>query len=147
MDPAIVSALAGTSGLIGLLALLAYFFYSHQVRKLEQSVRRTIEGEAAGLFNAEKVVEILRTFETPESRLEALKQLIGVDDRAARRVYARIEGSVNLGELTDRDPKKRARVSLLIASFFLLIALIGLAYSAIVPKPICSNPANSDAVF
>jgi hypothetical protein len=42
MDPAIVSALAGTSGLIGLLAFVSYFFYSYQVRKLEQSVRRTI---------------------------------------------------------------------------------------------------------
>jgi hypothetical protein len=61
---------------------VAYFFYSYQVHKLEQSVRRTIEGESPGLFNAEKVV--LRTFETPESRLAALKQLIGVDDRAAK---------------------------------------------------------------
>jgi hypothetical protein len=87
MTPAILSALAGTSGLIGLLALIAYFFYTYQVRKMEQSVRRTIEGESAGLFKAEKVVDILRTFETPESRLAALKQLIGVDDRAARRVY------------------------------------------------------------
>ena len=65
MTPAIVSAIAGTSGLIGLLALIAYFFYSYQVRRLQQSVRRTIEGESSGLFNAEKVVDILRTFETP----------------------------------------------------------------------------------
>jgi hypothetical protein len=82
MDPAIVNALAGTSGLIGLLALLAYFFYAYQVRRLDQSVRRTIEGEAPGMFNADKVVEILRTFETPETRLEALKQLTGVDKRS-----------------------------------------------------------------
>jgi hypothetical protein len=81
MSPALVSALAGTSGLIGLLALVGYFFYSYQVHKLELSVRRTIEGESPGLFNAEKVVDILRTFETPESRLAALKQLIGVRTR------------------------------------------------------------------
>jgi hypothetical protein len=140
MDPAIVSALAGTSGVIGLLALLAYFFYSYQVHKLKQSVRRTIEGESAGLFNAEKVVDILRSFETPESRLAALKQIIGVDDRAARRVYGKIEGSVNLEQWTDQDPKKRARTSLLIALFFVLMALIGLVYSAIAPKPPPSIP-------
>jgi hypothetical protein len=139
MTPAIVSALAGTSGLIGLPALIAYFFYTYQVRKMEQSVRRTIEGESAGLFNAEKVVDILRTFETPESRLAALKQLIGVDDRAPRRVYSKIEGSVNLENWKDQDPKKRARTSLLIGLFFVLIALIGLAYSAIAPKPPSPN--------
>jgi len=140
MTPAIVSAIAGTLGLIGLLALIAYFFYSYQVRRLQQSVRRTIEGESSGLFNAEKVVDILRTFETPESRLAALKQLIGVDDRAAKRVYSKIEGSVDLGKWTDQDPKKRARRSLLIALFFVLIALIGLAYSAINSKPPIQTP-------
>ena len=55
MTPAIVSAVAGTSGLIGLLALLAFLFYNYQVRKMEQSVRRTIEGESPGLFNASQV--------------------------------------------------------------------------------------------
>lgn len=89
------------------------------------------------------MVEILRTFETPESRLEALKQLIGVDDRAARRVYAKIEGSVNLGELTDQNPKKRARTSLLLGLFLLLIALIGLAYSAITSKRSPQTPSPS----
>jgi hypothetical protein len=64
--------------------------------------RITIEGESAGLFKAEKVVDILRTFETPESRLAALKQLIGVDDRAARRVYGKIEGSCRF-QLTEID--------------------------------------------
>jgi hypothetical protein len=54
--------------LIGLLALLAFLFYNYQVRKMEQSVRHTIEGESPGLFNAAQVVDILRTFETPESR-------------------------------------------------------------------------------
>lgn len=147
MDPAIVSALAGTSGLIGLLALLAYFFYSYQVHKLKQSVRRTIEGESAGLFNAEKVVDILRSFETPESRLAALNQLIGVDDRAARRVYGKIEGSVNLEKWTDQDPKKRARTSLLIGLFFILIALIGLAYSGITPKPPTSIASTATPAF
>src|SRR5258708_7341321 len=121
MTPTIVSALAGTSGLIGLLALIAYFFYTYQVRKMEQSVRRTIEGEPTGLFKEEKVVDILRTFETPESRLAALKQLIGVDDRAARRVYSKIQGSVNLQNWKDQDPKKQARTSLLIGLFFILI--------------------------
>ena len=98
-------------------------------------MRRTIEGESPGLFNAAQVVDILRTFETPESRLVALKQLIGLDDRAAKRVYGKIEGSVNLQKWTDQDPKKRARASLQIASFFLFIALIDLAYSAISPRP------------
>jgi hypothetical protein len=147
MDPTIVSALAGTSGLIGLLAILAYFFYSYQVRKLEQSVRGTIEGESPGLFNAEKVVDILRSFDTPESRLDALKQLIGVDDRAARRVYDKIEGSVNLGKWTDQDPKKRARTSLLIGLFFVLIALIGLIYSTIAYKPSPPIPSTPTPAF
>ena len=62
MTPAIVSALAETSGLIGLLALVAYFFYNYQVRKMERSVRNTIEGESPGLFNAEKVVDHLADF-------------------------------------------------------------------------------------
>jgi hypothetical protein len=145
MSPTIISALVGTSGLIGLLALVAYFFYSHQVHRLEQSIRRTIEGEAAGLFNPEKVVDLLRTFDTPESRLAALKELIGLDDRAARRVYAKIEGSVNLQKWTDQDPKKRARASLQIASFSLFIALI--AYSAIAPKPIAQILATPTPSF
>ena len=62
MNPTVVSALAGTSGLIGLLALVAYFFYSYQVHKLEHSVRRTIEGESPGLFNAERGAHLAGSF-------------------------------------------------------------------------------------
>ena len=90
MYPAILSVFAGTSGRIGLLVLVAYFFYAYQIRKMEQSVRRTIEGESGRLFGPDKVVDILRAFETPESRLTSLKQLVGVDDRAAKKVYAKI---------------------------------------------------------
>jgi hypothetical protein len=77
---------------------------------MEQYVRRTIEGESAGLFKAEKVVDILRTFETPESRLAALKQLIGVDDQAARRVYGKIEAS-SLVTRESPDPCVNVQVS------------------------------------
>ena len=81
--------------------------------------------------------------------MDALKQLIGVDDRAAKRVYSKIEGSVNLDKWTTQDPKKRARASLLVGLFFVMMALIGLAYAAAIskpPSPVTSTPSPSAAI-
>jgi len=71
MIPTIISACTGTSGLSELLTLLSSLFFSRQNSRVEQSIR--------GLFDAANVVGILKTFETLESRLKALRQLVGLD--------------------------------------------------------------------
>ena len=134
MTPQVLTVSAGISGIIGLLALISYFYYSYRIRKIEtseRSIRLVVEGE--GLFNADQILQILREFKDDTARLEALKTF--ATNQKAERVYSKIKNNVDLVHLDTQNAKRLRQLSLQTAVVSLVIAFIGLTYSAIGSSP------------
>jgi hypothetical protein len=130
MSPQVLTIVSGTSGVIGLLSVISYFYYSYRVREIERSersVRQIVEGE--GLFNADQVLQILRTFGDDASRLSALTTLADISDKSAERVYKKIQGHVDIGALETDKTNNIRKASVGAGLLFLAIALIALIYS------------------
>jgi hypothetical protein len=130
MTPEILNVLAGTTGVIGLLSIICYLYYSlrsREIQRSEKSIKSLIEGE--GLLNGDQVLQALQQFKDDESRLSALKTFANLTNNSAERVYTKIKANVDLTKLEAGLASGLKKLSLLSASFFVLIALVALIYS------------------
>ena len=124
--PATIEALAAVSSGLSLLAILAYLFFVLQARRAARSIREIVEGE--GLLNSRQWVEILRVFQDDVHRLAALKELTGHDAAHAERLYRKVQGRVNLGQLDKRALQNRRKGLVYCAVLFGVLGGVGFAY-------------------
>lgn len=139
----LILALTGVTSVLGVIALAAYFYLLQKMRALEgsefKSVREIVEGE--GIFKADQVIQILRTFDGDKARLAALKELAKVQNQStegASRVYGKIKNEINVSELEKQRFMHIRRITLGAAPFFFLVGLLSLTYGAYANPDIAS---------
>jgi len=128
------------SSFISLIALMVYLYYVLQSRSIERSIRQIVDGE--GLFNPDKVLEILKQFTDDNARLKALKQLANHDTVKAEAFLKKVKANIDVNSLNQSSTNYYKSISGRAALFFLLLALSALAYYLINPTspPIPPTP-------
>jgi len=135
MDPVTITAIAGVSGALGMLGLIAYFYTILRIKELEadaqRSIRKIVQGQ--GIFDANQVVEILRTFGSDEGRLAALKELAKLQraaEKSAVILYEQIKTGMGLLVFSERRFEQAktytARTTIVFLAIALLIAVYGI---------------------
>ncbi|TGQ43680.1 MULTISPECIES: hypothetical protein [unclassified Mesorhizobium] len=143
VEPQVVAAIAGTSGVFGFLALIAYFYVvgpAKEVTAAEESLRIIVEGYP--LFTERQVLEILRTFRDDAMRLKALRAFLAhknQDTAQASKLYDKIKNGVDLQKIVDTRALARRDLARWSSIVLLLIALAGLVYY-LLPRPVPPPP-------
>lgn len=119
----ILTVLIGGSSAIGVIAVLAYLYFLLEFRRAETSVRGLIEGES--LLSAKEIVQVLAQFKDDAQRLTALQTITSWGTTRNKDLLRSVrEEGVNLKELNRIRAKGLEKRSLLIAVFFLALALV-----------------------
>jgi hypothetical protein len=129
----ILTLVMGTSSFFGVVGLLAYLYFALEVRRAEQTIQGLIGGEA--VFKADQVLEILSKFQDDSLRLAALKELTRYDTRKAKDFLNKVENNIDLNRVRDVSSKRRRRQALGAGGFFIVLAVLALAYT-MKPAPI-----------
>jgi len=146
--PEVIGTLTGISTFVGLVALLGYFYFLLAARRTENSIRHIVEGEH--ILNGGQIVKILGQFTTDPDRLAALKEFTQHDADKAKALLGKLKNNVDLGRLNrDNSADGRRRLAVF-AGFFFTLAVFGLAYYLLGPRPDLglgnkSDPQRSDA--
>jgi hypothetical protein len=125
VTPAVLTVVSGVSGFLGAVSLVGYLYFYMQalaLRRSERSVKEIVEGE--GLFNSAQVIHILRQFKTEDAKLEALRALLGHDDKTGRRttiLYSKIKEGVDLHALEKTSSKSAETASKISAAVFVFM--------------------------
>lgn len=119
----IITAIAGASAFLGLLALLGYTYLTLRTKQLKKSIREVVDGDAA-LFNAKQIVEIIKTFDGDEARLQALSQITNHDAHRAKDLLEHFGKGAKLEDLSDFANKETRRNRLGGAALFLIVIAI-----------------------
>lgn len=127
MTPQILSIIIGVSGFFGLLSLLVYLFVQSKINQEEKSVRNIIGADA--LFTAREVLKILKQFKDDEVRLKALIALTKLDESKSRQLLSKVKEDIDIESLSLVNQESNLRYSRNLGVFFIIIALLGLAYS------------------
>jgi hypothetical protein len=123
-----IGILAGVSTVFGLLSVLGFFLVQIQKSPAEQSVRRIVEGDS--LFDADRVVQILRQFTDDKLRLDALTVLAHYDRRKAEELLSKVKSNVDLQQLNISSLRHQRGVLLIAGLVLLSLGAFGLIYSS-----------------
>lgn len=113
---------AGITSAVSLAAFVAALYIWFQSRARETSVVETVRGQ--GIVNAELVVPLLKTFDTDEKRLEALREITGYDQKRAEGLLEKVKSNVDLEKFSSaRQVNLQKRLNWT-ALFLLLLAVL-----------------------
>jgi hypothetical protein len=126
-----LSIVVGVTSLFGVVSLCVYLYFLLQYRRVEQSVRGLIHGDA--LFHASQVLQILAQFHDDDKRLEAIKELTHYDTATAKDLLTKVQGGVVLSHLNQATYSYYRQLSGRSSLLFIVLASIALAFAIISP--------------
>jgi hypothetical protein len=115
-----------TSALSGITILGALYLWLASQRG-ERSLREIISGE--DIARSEQVVNILKTFNSDEQRLEALRAILGSDDEKFRRILSKVKSKVDVGRLSLKQQSSWSVRLTIVGAMLLSLAIIAFLFS------------------
>lgn len=123
--PKIFGVAAAITSILSLCSFFGALFVWLSSRRRESSILQKIEGE--GIVKAETIIKILKEFESDESRLKALQEMLGYDGARAKGVLNKVKSEIDVGPLSLSE-QIHLRKGLLITA----LVLVALAVTAAV---------------
>lgn len=127
MVSTILKYAAGVTTILSLISFLGGLYVWLQSQKKEKSVVDTIKGE--GIVQAEGVIQILKQFNSDETRLQALQQMLGYSKDRASDVLDKVKSNVDVRQFSLDNQVQLQRRLLVTGIVLFMLAILAIVAS------------------
>ena len=120
--PTLLNYAAGVGSAISLVAFIVALYVWFQSRERERSVLESVKGQ--GIVHAESVVHVLKVFSTDETRLQALREVLGYDENRAEGVLTKVKSNVDLQKFSAISQSHLQKRLVIVGTYLMGFALI-----------------------